>query len=64
MLLGTYSVCVSVALGIQHAKPIRHIVMCPARLSDIFHYDFRQIVTELKFVFRFSLQIYPKHYSF
>jgi len=34
----TYSECVSVALGIQHAVPIRHIVNCGLPLSTkLFH---------------------------
>jgi len=33
----TYSECVYVALGIQYAKRMRHIIMCPAAIYNIFN---------------------------
>jgi len=39
VISNTYSECGSVALGIQYAMRMRHIVMWPARLYNIFpHY--------------------------
>jgi len=32
----TYSECVSVALGIQHAMRMHHMVVCPAPLYGIY----------------------------
>ena len=50
----TYSECVCVALGIQHAKCMRHIVNCGLPGSTIFfhtshkRHDFQKNVTEHK----------------
>ena len=52
---------VSVALVIQQARRMRHIIICGLplpyffTLSPKFH-DFREKVTDIKYVFRFSLQ--------
>jgi hypothetical protein len=55
--------CVFVALGIHHAKPMRHIVKWPAPLCDIFSpYPTKGTILEkkllnIKCVFRFSVQL-------
>jgi len=66
----TYSECVFVALGTQHAMSMGHIVMCPALLYNITpHYlinctIFGKKIIEHKIVFRFSLQLCSKHFLF
>jgi hypothetical protein len=43
----TYSECMFVALGVQHAMGMRRIVMCPARLYHIFpHYPINGTIFE------------------
>jgi len=68
----TYSECVCIALFIQHAFRMRHIVICkPARLYNIFpHYltngtvfERKKKLLSIKCMFRFSLQLLSESHS-
>jgi hypothetical protein len=66
----TYSECVFVALGIQHAMRICRIVMWPIRLHNIFLHClingtiFEYKLLKIKYFFKFSLQSLSEHFSF
>jgi hypothetical protein len=66
----TYSKCVFVALGAQHATHMRHIFICGLLGSTIFfqlshkrHYFRKEKLFNMKRVFQFSLQFYSKYFS-
>jgi len=68
----TYSEFAFVALGVQHAMRMRYIILssaaCPAlqNFSTLSHkrYDLLRKILNLKCVFWFSLQTFPKYFSF
>jgi len=59
----TYSECVSVVLGIQHAMLMYHVIICGLHGSTKFftldhkRHNSRKKVQNVKYVFRFSLQL-------
>jgi hypothetical protein len=64
----TYSECVFVALGIQHAIFLSHIIICGLPRSTIFPYKGHDIrkkkVTEHKMCFDFLYNFCLRHFSF
>jgi hypothetical protein len=51
---------VIVALGIQYAMRMRHIVICGVSGSSIFFYIISQTLLNVKYVILFSLQMLPE----
>ena len=67
----THSECLFVALGIQHAKLINHIVICVCPLSSTFpHCPINDTISgekrslNIKYVFQASMQLLSEIFSF
>jgi hypothetical protein len=59
----TYSQRVSVALRIQHAMRLRHVVICGLSGSTALSHIFEKIIEQKKVCFDFLNNFYLKHFS-